>query len=171
MSISERDSQALAERDEALSLGRIRAIEPPEPAIRMLYVTAKLWSEIDALADSDDDSVAERYAQLIAAMERFVWDENLPPNYLKPLQPKSDGLWEIRNRKPKPSIRVFGMFLIKDIFVCTAMSERKPLGEKGSFEWKQITRYARAEWNRLFTVKPIIGDRNDVYSNDDQGYE
>lgn len=169
--MSERDRQALVEKDLALELGRIQVVEPPEAAIRTMYVTEKLWSEIDAKADSEDDAVAVRAAQLIAAMERFVWDPNLPPNYLKPLDPAPDGLWEIRNRKPRPSIRVFGMFLFKDVLICTAFDEREPLGKKGSYEWKQITHYARTEWNRLFTVKPVIGDRNDVYSNNDEVFK
>lgn len=165
--MEEQTERALSEKAEGVRLGRIVAMSPPEPPIRMLYVTRKLRKDIDALADSHDDRVAERYAQLIAAMERFVWDPNLPPNYLKWLDPKSDGLWEIKNRKPQPSIRVFGMFLLKDLLICTAISEREALGAKGSFAWKQIIHYARTEWNRLFTVKPIIGDHDSVYSNDD----
>jgi hypothetical protein len=74
--------------------------------------------------------------------------------YMKPLDPESDGVWEISCRNPKPSIRVFGGFTEADVFAALTWRYRTPLGKKGSPEWAEAIRECKAEWRKKFLAYP-----------------
>jgi len=86
----------------------------------------------------------------------------------------ADAVWEIRSRRDDPSIRVLGLFPIKDTFVSTNFALREALVEMRagklvdwqSRQWKNIKRMARAIWRKLFyTYQPIITvSPNEVFS-------
>lgn len=127
-----------------------------------MYVTKELHLAITAPAPED----VERFAQLEADLADFVTSPTLDPQYLKCLWPPRDGVWAIRSVRPKPSIRVLGLFAAKDKFVATNLAIRKELGEFESEEWRIARRRAKAIWRKLFHVYPYIPgrDRNKVFS-------
>ena len=84
--------------------------------------------------------------------------------YMKPLDPETDGIWEILCRNPKPSIRIFGGFTEPDVFAAVSWCHRKPLGEKGSQEWAAAIRECKTEWRKHFlTYQPHVGNNINGY--------
>lgn len=66
------------------------------------------------------------------------------------LCPHEDGIWEIRDVRPKPSLRILGSFAQKDVFIALAPYERSELGGKGSEEWTNALQNYKAQWTELF---------------------
>ena len=92
------------------------------------------------------------------------------------LDPPADAVWDIRSRDPRPAIRIIGHFADTDLFigltwaprsVPVPWSNRPPLGEGGSEQWKLIIRECKAAWRRLFpSYDPYSGDTiHDYISN------
>jgi hypothetical protein len=97
----------------------------------------------------------DRYNSLQADLEVFLTGLPITDSYLCPLRPLPRCVWEIRSKVPKPSIRVFGLFASRDVFVGTNHQLRNALGRFNSIEWKEASRIARYEWGRLFNVDPL----------------
>ncbi len=53
------------------------------------------------------------------------------------LCPHDAGIWEFRDVKPKPSLRILGGFMQKDVFVALAPYERSEFGKKGVSRMEQ----------------------------------
>jgi hypothetical protein len=105
----------------------------------------------------------ERYIALQARLEVFVSGDPITNHYLKPLDPISDGVWEIVNKKPRPSLRVFGLFVCRDVFIATHHQVRPDLGKRGTPQWKREVRRALHEWKCLFDSEaPVIGKLHEV---------
>ncbi len=84
--------------------------------------------------------------------------------YMKPLDPESDGVWEISCRNPKPSIRILGGFAETNVFAALTWQYRIPLGAKGSTEWAEAIRQCKADWRKLFlTYPPHVGEHINEY--------
>jgi hypothetical protein len=129
---------------------------------RAMFVEEWLWKELNST--QGDPEWDERIAKLQADLEVFVTEEFITPKYLRLLYPKEDAVWEIRSIQEQPSIRVMGLFPIKDAFVSTNFALREALVEKRgdkmvdwqSRAWKQVKRMARAVWRKLFgTYLPV----------------
>jgi hypothetical protein len=78
------------------------------------------------------------------------------------LEPWTDEIWEVRSIDPDPSIRVFGSFIKKDVFVGLTWSLRKELNGYGGPKWLQAIQLYKSEWKSLFDCRPISGE----YPND-----
>lgn len=131
--------------------GRLIELRPyldSDPKLRSMYLDAELHREI--YSDRDDDKEIERFAKLQADLDMFLTSERIDPKHLFGLTPITDGVWEIRSTRPKPSIRVFGLFSNKDTFIATHYIERIGLGGWNSNEWKTEIRRALAIWRQLF---------------------
>ena len=127
--------------------GRIRQLSkhvPTDPSLRSVYLTRKLHDQV--FMDRWDIKDIERFAYLEADLEHFVISKTLKSTYLYGLSPVLEGIWEIRSRRPRPSIRVFCMFAAKDTLVCTHLALRKDLGE----DFQAEIRMAKAIWRQLF---------------------
>ena len=125
---------------------------------RKLYLRTELYNEIFSPVE-DDDLSEERRANLIADLESFITRNSISPEYLKGLQPKSKGVFEIRSVRPKPSVRVFCFLAAQDTLICTHMVERTELGGFGHISWQHESRQARSYWRALFpTHAPLTGD-------------
>ena len=80
------------------------------------------------------------------------------------LEPPGDEVWELRSLKPKPSLRVFGSIVRRDMFVALTWALRKDLGFKISEEWKEAVKQFKAEWQSYFgTLEPMTGSYPDDY--------
>ena len=107
----------------------------------------------------------ERWLVARAVLEAFV-DGRWITTKSKPksraemaiLSPPEAGVWEFRDVKPRPSLRILGGFMQKDIFVALAPYERAELGNKGSQEWSDALRDFKQQWEQLFDGhKPMSG--------------
>lgn len=118
--------------------------------LRALLMHSEGMEEIVNLEHGDDDWT-QRLWELRADLEHFIFSPNIDCNYLKPLNPRSKGVYEIRSRRPKPSIRVFGMFIAKDVFFITHYAKRAELGGGWkNHEFKQEIHKCRAAWRTVF---------------------
>ena len=131
---------------------------PHGRAIQMLNV---LYDEITAAASATSGSVAFRIGQLQRDFDRFSANGLITVGYgkdkscfMKLLDPKEDEVWEIRSRDPKPSLRVFGRFVAKDVFLATHKAWREDLGAYGSEEWAREIWRCKAVWRQLFPTYP-----------------
>jgi len=109
-------------------------------------------------ADSDK-KVRQRWAELEAAMIHFVENGRVTADLLKQLQPPKYEHWELRNRRPKPSLRVFGRFALPNVFVGTHVKRREELSGMWSAEFEQEKLvceqyYAAAGLKAVFSAAP-----------------
>jgi hypothetical protein len=117
------------------------------------------------LESPDGDSDWERrVGELRADLEVFVTSEVINHKYLYMLFPPTDCVWEIRSVGTDPSIRVLGLFAVRDVYIAADVALREDLGGWQSRGWKQVKRNARAVWRMLFpSYNPIYTvDINDV---------
>jgi hypothetical protein len=115
---------------------------------RAMFVEERLWQ---ALTSPEGDlEWDDRIGRLRADLEVFVVEEYLDPKYLFLLFPSDDAVWEIRSVRDNPSIRVLGLFPLRDAFVSTNFALRETLGGWQSREWKAVKRATQAAWRRLF---------------------
>ena len=114
--------------------------------IRRMYITDELREALNNPSSED----VERFARLEADLGTFVTSPTIDPKYLQLLLPVRNGVWEIRSVRPRPSIRVVGLFADKDLFVATQHYLRAPLGGFNTREWRDAIERAKATWTNLF---------------------
>lgn len=92
--------------------------------LRRMYLAREVYAQLAAFQQmppgeysAQEAARIQRFARLQSDLEQFLLNPELDTDYLKPLVPEGKGVFEIRSRRPKPSIRVFGMFPEKDRFV------------------------------------------------------
>src|SRR5208283_4365189 len=96
---------------------------------------------------------------LEAAMIHFVENGRITEKLMKQLSPPKYEHWELKNTRPRPSLRVFGRFYLPDIFVGTHVMPRSTLGGMNSpqFEHEKLLceqYYREAGLTSFFTDKP-----------------
>ena len=154
--------------------GRLVKVVPLIPGgyRRVLFAEKGLHDEIEAGA-SAPDATQFRIGQLRRDFDRFSIGQLITVGYgrekscfLKPLDPEDEQVWEIRSRDPKPSIRVFGRFACRDVFIATHKALRPNLGDD-RIEWAREIRRCKAIWRQVFpTFDPHSGDSiGDYLSN------
>lgn len=104
----------------------------------------------------------DRYSSLRADLEIFVTGLPFTNSYLKQLRPSQKGVCEIRSKLPRPSIRVFGCFASRDVFIATNYQLRSKLGRFNSIEWKEASRLARHEFRALLGADPAVGELHEL---------
>lgn len=119
-----------------------------DKSLRKLYLTRELYDTVY----EDKESLIEQeiFSNLIADLEVFVTSSTIDPYYLWCLEPRKEGIWEIRSTRPKYQIRIFGAFAAKDIFIATHYKPRDDLGSKHSGQWKPEIKRTQRTWNDLF---------------------
>lgn len=111
-----------------------------------------------------DQATALRITRLRRELDHFLEGEFVDHNYIKPLFPRTEEVWEIRSVKPKPSIRILGRFAEKDVFIALFQEDRNPLGGKDSPEWKRVIRATKAKWTAVFNqYPPHSGENHNEY--------
>jgi hypothetical protein len=123
--------------------------------LRAMLVGERLW---DVLESPEGDLEWEhRVGELRADLEVFVSAPEIDPKYLFLLYPASEAVWEVRSVRSDPSIRVLGLFAVKDVLIACDVALRKDLGSWQSRAWKQVKRNARAVWRVLFpSYNPVV---------------
>jgi hypothetical protein len=150
-----------------------KAIFPGIPARRTLYISEQVRLLINGQSVGMDKKMLERWLTARAVLEAFV-DGNWMTVKSKPksraqlaiLRPYADEIWEIRDVRPRPSLRILGSFAQKDFFIALAPYERSKLGAKGSAEWTRALQDYKTHWNWLFNGhQPMSGSfPNDYFS-------
>jgi hypothetical protein len=69
----------------------------------------------------------DRWARLEASISYFIEGRYVTDDFIKQLKPPKFEHWELKSRKPRPSLRVFGRFAKADIFVGTHVVPRPDL--------------------------------------------
>lgn len=86
------------------------------------------------------------WAAVEAAIGYFVEGNPVTDNLMKQLLPPKFEHWELRNRRPRPSMRVFGRFADKDVFIGTHVKLRKELGGMNSAQFEQEKLVCEQYW-------------------------
>lgn len=146
----------------ALDAGWVVNLLPTLPSIphwRVIFMTRRLSDELEQ--HLEDPTTMVRAAELLATFDTFlggrlvtIGGRNDKHAYMKLLEPEQEEVWEIRSIDPKPSIRVFGRFAAKDVFVATNMGFRSGLGGFGSIEFRAAMTHCKREWSRCFYTWP-----------------
>lgn len=134
---------------EAVAAGKIIKFSPyvgSDPVFRTMYLSANGMEPIIELEHGDDEWT-QRLWKLRAALEVFVTQAEIDIRYLKPLRPFKRGVWEIKNKRPRPSLRVFCMFIKRDCLFVSHIRERPQLD---SYEYKQQIMRTRQRWRTIF---------------------
>ena len=138
-------------------------VEPWAPRARAFLMCVPLRDDIEAGKTDPDEKIRSRWAQLEVAISTFVVGGYVTENLVKQLQPPKHEHWELRSRKPKPSLRVFGRFAKPDVFVGTHVMLRKALGGMWSAQFEHEKLVCEAHWRdaglpeaRAFTDPPLF---------------
>jgi hypothetical protein len=143
--------------------GRLHAVRPrlaKDPIERAMFLATYLHEPL--MEQRSDPQEIARYAALWVQLEAFVTGLPVTDAQLKRLTPFRDGVWEIRNKKPNPSLRVFGLFVSRDVFIGTNYQLRSALETR--IDWQREIRRARHEWRELFDFDPAIGELYELAS-------
>jgi hypothetical protein len=83
-----------------------------------------------------DEKERQSWAKVEAAFSHFIEGGYVTEDLVKQLLPLKYEHWEFRCRRPRPSIRVFGRFVMPDVFVATHPMPRTLLGGMWSAEFE-----------------------------------
>jgi len=127
----------------------------------------------EALAKGrSDPDVRERqsWAKVEAAFSEFIEGSLITEHLVKQLKPYKFEHWEFRCRKPKPSLRIFGRFVMPDVFVATHVMPRKLLGGMYSAEFEHEKLVCEDHWasaglSEPFTDSPAFRYESYITSN------
>jgi hypothetical protein len=114
---------------------------------RAFLMTKRLAGQISDGRASADQKRLERWESLRADIAHYVENGLVTWALLRWLDPKKYEHWELRSRRPRPSLRVFGRFAEPNVFVGTHVVERSPLGTKWSLNWELEKLECEDEWN------------------------
>jgi hypothetical protein len=131
---------------------------------RAFLMTQRLADQIaDGLASADPRRV-ERWDRLRADIANFVENGLMTWASMKWLDPHKFEHWEIKSRRPRPSLRIFGRFAEPNVFVGTHIIERTKLGKKWSQEWELEKLACEEGWKRaLGNCPPFHGNNYEDY--------
>lgn len=113
---------------------------------RYMFLTKELNAEIEKEIAAGDTRFAELEADLVA----FLVSPAISKDYLKQLIPPSDGVWEIRCHADEPTMRVFGQFAARNVFIAMGARYRGDLGSFDDPRWTYEINRARRIWKDLF---------------------
>jgi hypothetical protein len=151
-----------------------KAIFPGLPARRTLYVSDLVIARITGTSPGMDKKLKAKWLSCRALLEQFV-DGGRITIKSKPksrgemaiLCPPEDEIWELRDVKPRPSVRILGSFVEMDVFIALAPYERSELGAKGSEGWTNALINYKTKWTELFDGhRPMSGRYPDGYVSD-----
>jgi hypothetical protein len=121
-----------------------------------------------------DKKLKAKWLSCRALLEHFV-DGKIITIKTKPksrgemaiLCPPKDEVWEFRDVRPRPSVRILGSFADYNVFIALAPYERIELGEKGSEGWTRALSDYKTRWTELFNGhRPMSGRYPDGYLSD-----
>lgn len=169
----------------AVARGQLFELKPQlesDPVARTMIYSKEIEALFAGVGQSEPARI--RFQRLRADMEEFV-KGGAVSICLEPfgarhedfglLSPPHEGLVDMRNRAPKPGLRLIGGFAKKDIYVALTCRPRSkpmdfigypPLGDGGSAQWADARAFVKAEWQRLFGNEPRVtgSDPNDYFT-------
>lgn len=96
---------------------------------------------------AEDESERQCWAKVEAAFSHFIEGGLVTENLVKQLKEYKFEHWEFRCRRPRPSIRVFGRFVLPDVFVATHPMPRNVLGGMNSPQFEHEKLVCEEHWN------------------------
>jgi hypothetical protein len=157
---------------------------PSDRSVRRMFLTSEMQQLIDGPWISR--TWESRCWALRATLESFVKGERFTVS-LTPyehgdadigrLDKPKDEVWDIRCRKTRPGLRVFGRFIEKDTFIATNFAPRSVvipgvpqmplLDQNTSMEWDFAILESQKQWASMFpSTNPIHKDQaSDYLSN------
>lgn len=126
---------------------------------RAFFMCRALHQSVLAGRASLEERDRQRWARLEAQMGTFVEGGLVNDDFIKQLLPQKFEHWELKSRKPKPSLRVFGRFAAPDVYIGTHVVPRTELGGMYSpeFEHEKLVcedHYRDAGLTEFFTDAP-----------------
>lgn len=143
---------------DAIKDGRLFAAKPVvpwAPEARGFLMCPPLHQSIEVGKASDDENERKRWATLEAAISHFVEGGYVTEDLIKQLLDPKYEHWELRSRRPKPSLRVFGRFIQPDIFVGTHLQRRDGLGGMWSPEFEHEKLVCEDHWKAAGLPDPF----------------
>lgn len=134
---------------------------PAKPVIswagepRAFLMCKPLYDAIDAGRQATDAVERRRWAQLEADISRFIEGGLMTEALIKQLKPPKFEHWELRSRRPRPSLRIFGRFAKPDVFVGTHVDRRDRLGGMWSPEFEHEKLICEDHWNQAGMLAPF----------------
>lgn len=133
------------------------AIWAGEP--RAFFMCRELYEDVQSGKTSLDEAERQRWARLEGQMGFFAEGGYVTDDFVKQLLPPKFEHWELKSRKPRPSLRVFGRFAAPDTFIGTHVLPRSGLGGMWSpeFEHEKLVCeeiYAAAGLTQVFSDAP-----------------
>ncbi len=150
------------EIEEAKRRNLLFPVRPPDGWTgkpRAFLMCRPLRDELEEGKADLEQKVRQRWAKLEAAMVHFVEKGRMTERLIKQLQPPKFEHWELIDKKPRPSLRVFGRFVHPDVFIGTHVKLRKRMGGMWSpqFEHEKLVceqHYKDAGLTGFFSDKP-----------------
>jgi hypothetical protein len=125
---------------------------------RTLYISEKVRQLITGTSPGMDVEMRGRWLTARVVLETFMDGKWITIKSSRAqmtiLRPPEDGIWEIRDVKPKPSLRILGSFIERDVFVALAPYERSELGAPDSAGWSNALRAYKTEWTARIQRTP-----------------
>jgi hypothetical protein len=113
---------------------------------RAFFMCRPIYDAIQAGRQNEDEKERQRWARLEAQMGTFVEGGYVNDDFVKQLLPQKYEHWELKSRRPKPSLRVFGRFAEPDVFVGTHVLPRNGLGGMWSPEFEHEKLVCEDHW-------------------------
>lgn len=146
--------------EKAKRAGRLipaRPIAPWAGEPRAFLMCRPLHEAIETGRQNGDPKVRKIWAALEAAISHFIEGGLVTEDLIKQLLPEKFEHWELKSRKPRPALRVFGRFLDPDVFVGTHVVERRVLGGMWSREFEHEKLVCEEHWRRAGLPEPFTG--------------
>jgi hypothetical protein len=116
---------------------------------------APLHGELEKGKLEKNVAIRQTWARLEAAMVHFVEGGRVTEDLLKQLIPFKFEHWELRSRRPRPSLRVFGRFRLPNVFVGTHVKERTSLGGMWSQQFEHEKLVCEQHWGEAGLFDPF----------------
>lgn len=124
-----------------------------------------LYHAIEAGKSSPDEKERQRWASLEAAISYFIEGGYVTQDLIKQLRDYKYEHWQLRNRRPRPSIRVFGRFIEPNVFVGTHLQRRDGLGGMWSPEFEHEKLVCEDHWKQAGLPDPFTDPPDFRYEN------
>lgn len=132
---------------------------------RVFLMCEPLRAAIDEGRSSADEKERKPWAALEAAMWHFVTGGLVTDDLMKQLLPLKYEHWELKSRRPRPSLRVFGRFAKPDVFIGTHVRRRDGLGGMWSTQFENEKLVCEDHWNAAGLLAPFTDPPNFHYES------
>lgn len=122
---------------------------------RVIFLCEPIRDAIEAGRSSTDEKERRSWAKVEAAFSHFIEGGFVTEDLVKQLRPPKYEHWEFRCRKPVPSLRVFGRFVMPDVFVATHHMPRRILGGMWSPQFEHEKLVCEEVWKGIGLNDPF----------------